>query len=453
MRSIRRALLVVIATAAALLASAGPASAHGGVVGADLRVAASLGERELTVIIRRVGAVPGPLRVDVVNHADSPGGTLRVAAAPQNNLPGAGNELRLTDGGGSAGTALDVDRIGAWELWVDDGRETARIPFVVPGDVTPAWERVTTGGYTAAGGLLLAALAAAAFGRWSWPPLVLGGGAAAAVVAAVTAGLLSSGLPVEAEIDPATGLPSTARTQAAARPHVDLLADAALVAGQRSPIDLRLVDGGTGRPVDDLVVHHDALVHLVVLGPGGQFAHLHPVRTAPGEFRVWFRPASGGEHRVHAELERWGGGVQLVDAAVPATGPAVPEPVAGGPGERDAGGMTARIEASDLVAGEPSVLAAEFGDGAPVRDLQPWLGMAGHLITAGPDGTLGHVHAMAGASAVTPDETVAAGGPRVEFVYTFATPGRHRLWFQVERDYRVVTVPVEVDVAASEDGS
>jgi hypothetical protein len=115
--------------------------------------------------------------------------------------------------------------------------------------------------------------------------------------------------------------------------------------------------------------------------------------------------------------------------------------------------MTVRIEASGLVAGEPSVLAAEFDDGAPVRDLQPWLGMAGHLITAGPGGTLGHVHAMPVSSAVAPDETVATGGPRVEFVYTFPAPGRHRLWFQVERDYRVVTVPVEVDVAAPEDGS
>jgi hypothetical protein len=92
-------------------------------------------------------------------------------------------------------------------------------------------------------------------------------------------------------------------------------------------------------------------------------------------------------------------------------------------------------------------------DGRPVRDLQQWLGMAGHLITAGPDGTLGHVHAMPPASptgsamTVAPDETVASGGPRIEFVYTFPTPGRHRLWFQVERDYEVVTVPVEVDVA------
>ena len=59
----RGALLVVVVVAvAAMLAGAAPALAHGGVVGEDLQVAASLGDRELTVVIRRVGAVPGPLR-------------------------------------------------------------------------------------------------------------------------------------------------------------------------------------------------------------------------------------------------------------------------------------------------------------------------------------------------------------------------------------------------------
>jgi hypothetical protein len=443
-------LLVVVA---AMLASATPAFAHGGVVGVDLRIAASLGDRELTVLVRRVEAVPGPLRVDVVNHAGSPGGTLRVGAAPHNGVPGPAAELRLTDGGGSAGIDLRVDHVGAWELVVDDGREVARFPFVVPDDAPPAAEWASTVGFTTAGGLLLAALAAAAFGRWSWPPRVLGGGAAAAVVVATTAALLSSSLPAPQEIDPMTGRRQSTGTTEPGRPHVNLLAAATLVAGERSPLDLRLVDGATGRPVDDLVVHHDALVHLLVIGPGGQFAHLHPVRLAPGEFRVWFRPASGGEHRVHAELERRGGGVQLLDATVTAAGPPVAEPVPGGPGDHLAGGMTARVAAAGLVAGEPSVLTAEFSDRAPVRDLQPWLGMAGHLITAGPDGTVGHVHAMPDPSAAVADETVATGGPLVEFVYTFPTPGRHRMWFQVERDYEVVTVPVEVDVAAPEDGS
>ncbi|OLT11360.1 hypothetical protein BJF78_27045 [Pseudonocardia sp. CNS-139] len=442
---------------AGLLAGAAPASAHGGVVGADLRIAASLGDRELTVVIRRVGQVPGPLRVDVVNHAESPGGVLRIGAAPWGGAP-AGNEtdVRLTDGGGFAGGVLQVDRAGSWELSVADGRETARLPFVVPQDVMAPWEWTVSGGYTAAGTLLLAALAAAAFGRRAWPPTALGAGAVAAVVVATTAALLSAGIP-EPETDPLTGLPGPARPVAApvAPPHVNLLASAELTAGRRGPVDLRLVDGATGRPADDLVVHHDALLHLMVLGPGGQFAHVHPVRLGPGHYRVWLTPAAGGTHRLFAEIERRGGGVQVVSAAVAASGPAVAGVDSGAPGPGDrilADGTAAHVQATGLVAGEPTVLGIELSrDGRPVRDLQPWLGMAGHLVTTGPDGGVGHVHALpvgAMGSGNAPDESVATGGPRVEFVYTFATPGRHRLWFQVERDYRVLTVPVDVDVAA-----
>jgi hypothetical protein len=47
-----------------------------------------------------------------------------------------------------------------------------------------------------------------------------------------------------------------------------------------------------------------------------------------------------------------------------------------------------------------------------------------------------------------PDETVAAYGPDVPFTYTFPVAGRYRLWIQVERGYTVLTVPVELDVAA-----
>ena len=49
-----------------------------------------------------------------------------------------------------------------------------------------------------------------------------------------------------------------------------------------------------------------------------------------------------------------------------------------------------------------------------------------------------------------PDETVSAYGPTISFTYTFAQPGRYRAWIQVERDYRVLTVPVLLDVAKAD---
>lgn len=46
--------------------------------GADVQVAQSLGERELTVVARRVTSIPGPLYVDVITHQGAPAGLLRV---------------------------------------------------------------------------------------------------------------------------------------------------------------------------------------------------------------------------------------------------------------------------------------------------------------------------------------------------------------------------------------
>lgn len=103
-------------------------------------------------------------------------------------------------------------------------------------------------------------------------------------------------------------------------------------------------------------------------------------------------------------------------------------------------------------AGSPSTITARFG----TRDLQPWLGMAGHMIVVGPvtgevaDAPIwAHVHSMLPGARDRPDESVAAFGPDVPFTYTFPLPGRYLVWIQAERGYEVRTVPTSVDVPGS----
>src|SRR5205823_6049700 len=126
------------------------------------------------------------------------------------------------------------------------------------------------------------------------------------------------------------------------------------------------------RPVDDVLVHDNALVHLVVLSPSGALWHLHPIRTAPGSYQVRFTPPEPGEYSITAELVRRGGGVQLARSAVEVKpGKEIPGPPT----------ATAKISTTVASAGSPSTISARFGATA---DLQPWLGMLGHLIIAGP---------------------------------------------------------------------
>jgi hypothetical protein len=89
--------------------------------------------------------------------------------------------------------------------------------------------------------------------------------------------------------------------------------------------------------------------------------------------------------------------------------------------------------------------------------------MVGHMMVVGPlpDGAdvgehalaapiWSHAHAMVppapGAAGGQPDESVARYGPEIDFTYSFALPGRYKLWVQTERDFAILTAPTEVEV-------
>jgi hypothetical protein len=439
---------VVVAVLGMVLGAATPAAADGGVTGTDIQVAQTLGDRELTLIIRRAHAPPAPLRVDVVTHAGTPAGRLELRASTAGETVSTTTvDLGITPGFHTGN--LQVDRAGPWELAVDDGDQVATIPFVVPALVSSPWENTTYGGFVAAGALLLVALGLAVVG-WVGPALIPAGGMVAALAVALTAGLLAPTIPAPpapgTELDPTFDAVNNPyqRTPVMdfSRPPVNVVASM-----EAADLRIRVTDGATGRPVDDLLVHHDALIHLVVVSPSGGMRHLHPVRVAPGDYRARLDPSEAGVHAVAAELARRGGGVQLARSSVDVVAPTA---AAAQPG-------TAGLHRMIQPAGTPSTITAAFG--AP--NLQPWLGMLGHMIVVGPVEDTGtaataaiwaHVHAMipqAPGFPGRPDESVASFGPDVRFTYTFPLPGRYLAWVQVERDYSIVTVPMVIDVPAA----
>ncbi|WP_198681239.1 hypothetical protein [Lentzea terrae] len=434
----KRSGAILLLVLGAILGIVAPALADGAQAGADIHVAQTLGDRDLTVIIRRVAEVPGPVHVDVVTHAGSPPGeitlTARAAGAATSSA-----KVVLGDKAGFYSGVVRVDRGGPWELAVDE----ATIPFVVPALVPSPWENATYGGFIAAGVLLFVALLFAVSGR---PGLALvpTAGVVAAVAVAATAALLSPSIPPVAA--PGTQLDPTfdnvndpyQRTSTVdfSRPPVNLVPSM-----RGEDLVLSLTDGSSGRPVDDLLVHDSAFIHLVVVSPAGNLRHLHPIRTAPGEYRARLQAPEQGTHAIAAEIARRGGGVQLLRSSVDVSG------VAAKPNDGTAGLVKEIREV-----GRPSTITADLGK----RDLQPWLGMLGHMIVVGPvtDGPVNapiwaHVHSMIPPTPGLPDqpdESVAAYGPKVPFTYSFPLPGKYLVWIQVERDYSVVTVPTVVEV-------
>ncbi|GAB2838597.1 hypothetical protein GCM10027200_43280 [Lentzea nigeriaca] len=429
-------------TLGAILGITAPALADGDRIGGDVHVAQTLGDRDLTVIIRRVAEVPGPVHVDVVTHAGSPPGELILTARAAGAATSTAKVVLGATPGFYSGV-VEVDRPGPWELAVDE----ATIPFVVPALVSSPWENATYGGFIAAGALLFLALLFAVFGK---PGLALvpTAGVIAAIAVGVTAALLSPSIPPVAapgtQLDPTFGNVNDPyqRTSTVdfSRPPVNLVPTM-----KGEDLVLSLTDGSSGRPVDDLLVHDSAFVHLVVVSPSGNLRHLHPIRTAPGEYRARLSAAEQGTHAIAAEIARRGGGVQLLRSSVEVPGTAT---VQANDGKAD-------LATEIREAGRPTTITARFGD----RELQPWLGMLGHMIVIGPiSGNAvnapiwAHVHSMIPPTPGMPDrpdESVAAYGPDVPFTYSFPLPGRYLVWIQVERDYTIVTVPTVVDVPAA----
>ncbi|MFC4810711.1 hypothetical protein [Paenibacillus sp. GCM10023250] len=238
-----------------------------------------------------------------------------------------------------------------------------------------------------------------------------------------------------------SGMAASADTAAWAWP------DGAPQAGQASTLRVTITDAA-GKPDAGLRVNHEKKLHVIVVSQGlSTFLHLHPAETAePGVFEGAVTFPSAGRYKLIADFtsadgtQQWrsawvraegGGGARLEEPAL-----AVDKRL-----ERTADGVAVKLSFDrEPKAGEAVKLAFSFADaasGEPVRDLQPYLGAAGHVVIlgAGADDYL-HTHAMS-----------AAGGPVAEFHATFPKPGLYKLWGQFQRNGRVLTVPFVVEAA------
>jgi hypothetical protein len=96
----------------------------------------------------------------------------------------------------------------------------------------------------------------------------------------------------------------------------------------------------------------------------------------------------------------------------------------------------------DPLAGREQLVTFELEDartGAPVTDLEPYLGAAGHLLFASADlAVAAHSHPVAQISE--------AGGPTVVFQWLFPRAGDYRMWVQFQRHGQVLTASFTVPV-------
>jgi hypothetical protein len=120
------------------------------------------------------------------------------------------------------------------------------------------------------------------------------------------------------------------------------------------------------------------------------------------------------------------------------------------------------IKPARVVAKQEMELTAEItdADGRPAV-LEPYMGMAGHLMIQREDGSVFvHLHplgtislaaqrALSGTAQPSAAHTTGSPNARLLFPYAFPRPGRYRVWLQVRRAGRVLTAAHDVEVVSS----
>jgi hypothetical protein len=230
------------------------------------------------------------------------------------------------------------------------------------------------------------------------------------------------------------------------------------------PLAYKLVDPGwlPFRKTDDLVPDHDHLMHLFAINEAtGTLYHLHPVQQENGVWRAAADPWESGRYRVFADLVHRGGLPETAAGVCSVSGSGPVRPLVG---DDSAGPLSlshtqiAR-DVTPLAAHETTTLTFKVLDeeGAPVNDLELYMGMPAHAIIVKRDWSVfAHVHTngsvpMASLALLqTPREGHqhhVALPPTVSFPYSFPSAGDYRIYVQVKRAGAIETAIFDVTVA------
>jgi hypothetical protein len=208
--------------------------------------------------------------------------------------------------------------------------------------------------------------------------------------------------------------------------------------------DLRFTirDPESGAIVDRFMEVHDRLFHLFVVSRDlSHFVHEHPA-FADGRFELTL-DLPPNAYMLIADFLPAGGTPQMVQQAI-VTGRerrsfAPPPALRLDSPDKVVAGVHVRLT-SNLTSGREGTLTFSLSDaatGAPIGNLEPFLGAPGHLLIVNPALT-DAFHAHPGIPAVS--------GADLTFAQLLPSVGYYKLWLQFQRGGRVITVPFVIEV-------
>jgi len=199
-----------------------------------------------------------------------------------------------------------------------------------------------------------------------------------------------------------------------------------------------VVEDHDGAVVTDFELRHEKRLHLIAVDTGyAGYQHLHPTMAPDG---TWTTPIglAPGVVRVYADFRPAGGEDAVARTDLRIAGP-VASPAYSVLRTQRVGKYTVTA-LGDLVVGDSARMTFEIGlNGAPVDDLQPYLGAYGHLVMLrDSDGAYQHVH---------PEEGPA--GPAISFAASAPTSGRYHLYLDFKHGGVVRTAHFVLEAAAA----
>jgi hypothetical protein len=205
------------------------------------------------------------------------------------------------------------------------------------------------------------------------------------------------------------------------------------------------IEGPDGSPVTEYDVEHEKQLHLIAVRRDfSGFQHVHPELADDGTWTTSLA-LSPGQWRLFADFKATGAEAVTLGNDLAVRGAYRPAAPAADARSATVDGYTVTLD-GDLTPGEEARLTLSLSrDGAPVTDLEPYLGAYGHLVAlrAGDLAYL-HVHPQG-----APDDGVTEPGPDVVFYAEVPSPGRYHLYLDFKHEGVVRTAAFTVTVSGS----
>jgi hypothetical protein len=236
-------------------------------------------------------------------------------------------------------------------------------------------------------------------------------------------------------------------------------------AGEKVKLRFTIMEPQTGARVKRFVVNHEKLFHLFIVSQDlNDYQHIHPQLEEDGSFVVETVLPRTGLYKLHSDFFPIGGTSQLLHRELVAAGygharqakAAPPRLMPDATFTKTIDGMKINLEVgnpggsgSAPVDGIYIPLKYRLTDaqtGAPVRDLQPYLGAWGHTLILNADQSE-YLHSHP--TEMLPgglEQANMRGGPEVEFGAMFPEAGEYRIWTQFRRAEKIVTVSFTIRV-------